>query len=74
MQPALGESRPHHVHVGQMAAAEIGIVVDEHVAVVHVGRKRRDHGAHRIGHRAEVDRQVGPLRHHLPRASNTPQE
>ena len=73
-QPSFVERRPHHVHVRQVAAAEIRIVVDENVALVHVGGERGDDGAHRIGHRAEVDRQIGPLRHHLARASNTPQE
>src|SRR6266540_4262693 len=32
---------------------------------IHLGCERGDDGAHRIGHRAEVDGQVGPLRHHL---------
>ncbi len=64
-EPAPVEGRPHHVHVGQVAAAEIRIVVEKNVAVVHVGCERGDDGAHRIGHRAEVDGQVGPLRHHL---------
>ena len=68
------EGRPHHVHVGQVAAAEIGIVVKKDVALVHVRREGGNDGANRIRHRAEVDGEVGPLRHHLAAASNTPQE
>ena len=64
-QPAPVEGRPHHIHVGQMAAAEVGIVMDEDIAFVHVIRERTDHGANRVRHRAEMDGQVGPLRHHL---------
>ena len=61
---ALVEGRRHHVHVGQVAAAEVGIVVDEDVA-----RRERargaDHRLHGERHRAEMDRQVRALRHHL---------
>src|SRR5262245_9125245 len=59
------ESGPHNIHVGQVAAAEIGIVVNKDVGVVYVAGKGGDDGANRIGHGAEVDRQIGPLRHHL---------
>ena len=64
-QLAVIECGPHHIHVRQVAAPEIGVVVDENVAVVHVGSEHGDDGAHRIGHRAEVNRQIGALRHHL---------
>jgi hypothetical protein len=39
--------------------------MDEHVAVVHVRAKGGDDRAHRIRHRAEMDRQVGALRDHV---------
>ena len=64
-QLARVEGRPHHIHVGQVAAAEIGIVVNENVAVVHVPGKGGDDSTNRVRHRAEMDRQIGPLRHHL---------
>ena len=35
-QSAVVEGGPDDVHVGQVAAAEIGIVVEEDVALVHV--------------------------------------
>ena len=63
-QPAVVEGGPDDVHVGEVAAAEIGIVVEEDVAVVHVRREHRDDGANRIGHRPQVDRQIRSLRHH----------
>ena len=63
-QAPVVEGRAHHVDIGEVAAAEVGVVVDEHVAVVHVGAEGGDHGAHRIGHGAQMDRQIGPLRHH----------
>src|SRR6516162_11134874 len=48
-----------------MAAAEIGIVVDEDIAGVHVRCETSDNGADGIGHRAEVNGQVGSLRDYL---------
>src|SRR5215475_14228413 len=33
---AVVECRPYHVHVRQMAAAEIGVVVDKNITVMHV--------------------------------------
>ena len=58
------EGRPHHAHVGQVAAAEVGIVVDKDIAFVNVGRELGDDGADRVRHRAEMNRQIGSLRHH----------
>ena len=63
-QAALVEGGRHDVDVGQMRAALVRIVVDEHVARRDVG-KRPHHGAHRVRHRAEMDRQIRPLRHHV---------
>ena len=60
----LVEGRRDHVDVGQMAAAEVGVVVDEHIARLERGR-RLDHRLDRQRHRAEMDRQVRSLRHHL---------
>jgi hypothetical protein len=58
------EGGSDHVHVGQMRAAVIRVVVDENIARFGAG-EGGDHGAHGVGHRAEMDRQVRPLRHHL---------
>jgi len=63
-QSAAVEGGPDDVHVGQVAAAEIGVVVQEDVALVHVRCEHGDDGANRIGHRPQVDGQIRPLRHH----------
>ena len=63
-QAAFVECGRDDVHVGQMRAALIRIVVDEHVAGRDIGKRLHDR-AHRIGHRAEMDRQVGALRDHV---------
>ena len=52
------------VHIGQMRAALVWIVVDEHIAGRDIGKCPHD-CAHRVGHRAEMYRQVGPLRDHV---------
>ena len=63
-QPAVVEGRRDDVHVRQMRAALIRIVVDEHVARADIGERLHDR-AHRVRHGAEMDRQIGALRHHV---------
>ena len=56
----LGEDGRDHRHVGQVRAAEIGVVQDRDVARGPGGE--RLHRAHRLRHRAEVHRDMGGLR------------
>ena len=65
-QRAAVEGGGDDVDVGQVRAAVIRVVVDEHVAGRGV-RKGVHDGADGVGHRAEVDRQVGALRDHVAR-------
>ena len=64
-QLAAMEGGHHDVHIGQVRAAAIGVVVDEDVAFGHIGEGSGD-AADGIGHGAQMDRQIRPLRHHLP--------
>jgi hypothetical protein len=58
------EGRPDDVDVGQMTATEIGVVVDEDVAIVHVAAKAGYDGTNGIRHGTQVDRKIMPLGHH----------
>ena len=62
---AADEGGSDHVHVRQVRAAEVGVVVDERVARPDVFSPGLGHRAHRIRHRAEVDGEIGALRHHV---------
>ena len=53
----------HQGHVGEVGAAQVGVVDDGDVSLA-PGRKGRD-GRHRLGHGAEVHGDVGGLRDHL---------
>ena len=63
-QRAVHKGGRDDVHVRQVRAAEIGVVVDEHVAGFDI-LPGPHHRAHRIGHRTQVDRQVRALGHHI---------
>ena len=60
---AVDEGGRHDVDVREVRAPEVRVVVDEDVARLDVV-PRADHRPHRVRHRAEVDRQVRPLRDH----------
>ena len=63
-QGVLVEGGHDHVDVGEMAPAEVGIVVDEDVAGLE-GGEGADDRLHRQRHGAEMNGQIGPLRDHL---------
>ena len=52
------------IHIGEVGAAEIGVVVDEHVTGGDLARNT-ENGADGVGHGAEVDGDVGTLGHHV---------
>src|SRR6516162_3991318 len=62
---AIVKCRPNHIHVRQMAAAKIGIIVNKNIAAVYVRCETSDNGANCIGHRAEVNGEIGALRYHF---------
>ena len=59
LQPAVVEQGRHHGHVGQVGAAEIGIVEDDHVPFLPVDAGH-DPG-HGVGHAPQVHGNVGRL-------------
>jgi len=63
-QPLIVKAGRHHIDVGQVGAAVIRVVVDEHVARFDL-RESADHGAHGVRHRAQMNRQIRALRDHV---------
>ena len=63
-QGAIEEGRGDDVHVGQVAPAEVGIVVDEDVARLEAA-PGLDHRLHGQRHGAQVNGQIRSLGHHL---------
>ena len=53
-----------HIHIGEVGAAEVRVVVDEDVTGGDLARNT-ENGADGVGHGAEVDGDVGALGHHI---------
>lgn len=66
LQAGMREHRHHQGHIGQVRAAEEGIV--EHDDVAGAPGEAVDDGAHGIGHRAQVHGDMRSLRHELAMA------
>ena len=64
-QLAFIEGGTDDIDVRQMRAAEIGVIVNEHIAIMDIVAKGLDHRAHCVRHRAEMDWQIRALRHHV---------